>query len=187
MTRIVLMGPPGAGKGTQAVTLAERTGAAHISTGDIFRANVSAGTPLGVEAQKYMDAGEYVPDEITNAMVQDRLAQPDAEAFILDGYPRTADQVERLDAMLAELGHPLDHVIALIVDEDELVARIVERGRTSGRSDDTEDVVRNRLKVYAAETEPLLAIYRDRGLLREVDGMGEIDEIAAKLDAVIGL
>lgn len=187
MTRIVLMGPPGAGKGTQAVTLAERTGAAHISTGDIFRANVSAGTPLGVEAKKYMDAGEYVPDEVTNAMVKDRLAQPDAEAFILDGYPRTADQVERLDEMLADLGHPLDHVIVLTVDDEELVQRIVERGRTSGRSDDTEDVVRNRLKVYAAETEPLLAIYRDRGLLREVDGIGEIADIAAKLDAVIGI
>lgn len=187
MTRIVLMGPPGAGKGTQAVTLAERTGAAHISTGDIFRANVSAGTPLGVEAKKYMDAGEYVPDEVTNAMVRDRLAQPDAEAFILDGYPRTADQVERLDEMLADLGHPLDHVIVLTVDDEELVQRIVERGRTSGRSDDTEDVVRNRLKVYADETEPLLAIYRDRGLLREVDGIGEIADIAAKLDAVIGI
>jgi adenylate kinase len=187
MTRIVLMGPPGAGKGTQAVTLAERTGAAHISTGDIFRANVSAGTPLGVEAKKFMDAGEYVPDEITNAMVKDRLAQPDADAFILDGYPRTADQVERLDEMLAEIGHPLDAVIVLIVDDEELVQRIVERGRTSGRSDDTEEVVRNRLKVYQGETEPLLALYRQRGLLREVDGMGDIDEIAAKLDAVLGL
>ncbi|MFL6091036.1 MAG: adenylate kinase [Aeromicrobium sp.] len=187
MTRLILMGPPGAGKGTQAVTLAERTGAAHISTGDIFRANVAAGTPLGVEAKRYMDAGEYVPDEITNGMVKDRLGQDDADAFILDGYPRTADQVERLDEMLAEIGHPLDAVIALTVDDEELVQRIVERGRTSGRTDDTEDVVRNRLKVYSAETEPLMAIYRQRGLLREVDGMGEIDEVAGRIDSALGI
>jgi adenylate kinase len=187
MTRLILMGPPGAGKGTQAVTLAERTGAAHISTGDIFRANVAAGTPLGVEAKRYMDAGEYVPDEITNAMVKDRLGQPDADTFILDGYPRTADQVDRLDEMLAEIGHPLDGVVVLTVDEEELVHRIVERGRTSGRSDDTEDVVRNRLKVYAAETEPLVATYRKRGLVREVDGMGDIDEIAHRIDTALGI
>lgn len=185
MTRIVLMGPPGAGKGTQAVTLAERIGAAHISTGDIFRANVAAGTPLGVEAKRYMDAGEYVPDEITNAMVKDRLSQPDANSFILDGYPRTADQVDRLDEMLAEIGHPLDAVVVLTVDEEELVNRIVERGRTSGRSDDTEDVVRNRLKVYAGETEPLVAIYRARGLLREVDGIGEITDVADRIDLAL--
>jgi adenylate kinase len=187
MTRIILMGPPGAGKGTQAVTLAERTGAAHISTGDIFRANVSAGTPLGVEAKRYMDAGEYVPDEVTNAMVKDRLGQMDADSFILDGYPRTADQVNRLDEMLAEIGHPLDAVVVLTVDDEELVQRIVERGRTSGRSDDTEEVVRNRLSVYSAETEPLVATYRDRGLLREVDGIGDIDEIAGRIDAALGL
>jgi adenylate kinase len=186
MTRLILMGPPGAGKGTQAVTLAERTGAAHISTGDIFRANVAEGTPLGVEAKRYMDAGEYVPDEITNGMVKDRLGQPDADSFILDGYPRTADQVERLDEILAEIGHPLDAVVVLTVDDEELVQRIVERGRTSGRTDDTEDVVRNRLKVYQAETEPLIAIYRERGLLREVNGMGDIDEIARRIDRAIG-
>jgi len=185
--RLVIMGPPGAGKGTQAESLAERLGAAHISTGDIFRANVKDRTELGQEAQQFMDAGEYVPDEITNAMVKDRLGRDDAESFILDGYPRTVDQVETLDTMLDELIRPLDVVIALVVDPEELIARLLKRAETSGRADDTEAVIRHRQEVYSAETTPLLKIYGERGLLREVDGMGDVDEISGQVALVFAL
>jgi adenylate kinase len=181
--RLLIMGPPGAGKGTQAVSLAERVGGAHISTGDIFRANVQEQTDLGREAQRYMDAGEYVPDEVTNAMVRDRLAQDDArDAFILDGYPRTLDQVATLDGILDDLGTGLDGVVELVVDPEELIQRLLKRAETSGRSDDTEDVVRHRQEVYTAETAPLIDVYRERGLLVQVDGMGEVDEVAARID-----
>jgi adenylate kinase len=187
MTRLLLMGPPGAGKGTQAVGLAERIGGAHISTGDIFRENVANETALGKSAKQYMDAGKYVPDEITNAMVRDRLRQPDAESFVLDGYPRTAAQVDELDAILAELGAKLDAVVLLKVnDREELVTRLVKRAETSGRTDDTEEVIRHRQDVYDEETAALVPIYRERGLLREVDGIGEIDEIARRIDAAVG-
>jgi adenylate kinase len=180
------MGPPGAGKGTQAVALAERIGGAHISTGDIFRENVAQETELGRTAKRYMDAGEYVPDEVTNAMVADRLSQPDArEAFLLDGYPRTLDQVAKLDEILAGLGTKLDGVVALTVIEDELISRLLERAKVSGRSDDTEDVIRHRQEVYRSETEPLLAVYRDRGLLVEVDGMGTPDEVGQRIAAAL--
>jgi adenylate kinase len=184
--RLILMGPPGAGKGTQAEALAEKIGGAHISTGDIFRANVKDQTELGQTAQRYMDAGEYVPDEVTNAMVKDRLSRDDAESFILDGYPRTVDQVETLDAMLADLGRPLDVVLALVVDQEELIGRLLKRAETSGRADDTEEVIRHRQKVYAAETAPLLEVYGERGLLREVDGMGDVDEITQRIDDALG-
>jgi adenylate kinase len=184
--RLLIMGPPGAGKGTQAVGLAERIGGAHISTGDIFRANVRDQTELGKTAQRYMDAGEYVPDEVTNAMVKDRLAQDDArEAFILDGYPRTVDQVAKLDAILAELGQQLDGVIELVVDPEELIQRLLKRAETSGRADDTEEVIRHRQDVYTAETAPLLEVYGSRGLLIEVDGVGDIDEVARRIDAAL--
>jgi adenylate kinase len=184
--RLLIMGPPGAGKGTQAVGLAQRIGGAHISTGDIFRANVRDQTELGRTAQRYMDAGEYVPDEVTNAMVKDRLAQDDAkEAFILDGYPRTVDQVAKLDTILAELGQELDGVIELVVDPEELIQRLLKRAETSGRADDTEDVIRHRQDVYTAETAPLLEVYGSRGLLIEVDGVGDVDEVARRIDAVL--
>jgi adenylate kinase len=183
--RLIIMGPPGAGKGTQATSLAERIGAAHISTGDIFRANVKEQTELGRQAQKYMDAGEYVPDEITNAMVKERISRDDAESFILDGYPRTVDQVETLDAMLAALDRPLDAVIALVVDPEELIGRLLKRAETSGRADDTEEVIRHRQDVYTAETTPLLKIYGERDLLREVDGMGDVDEVARRIDGAL--
>lgn len=184
--RLILMGPPGAGKGTQAVGLAERVGGVHISTGDIFRHNVAEQTELGKQAQKYMDAGQYVPDEVTNAMVRDRLSQPDAESFVLDGYPRTADQVAELDDILGALGADLDGVISLVVaDREELVQRMIKRAQTSGRADDTEDVIRRRQDVYDAETAALIPMYRERGLVHEVDGVGTIDEVAERIGAVV--
>lgn len=176
------MGPPGAGKGTQAVRLADDLGVPAVSTGDIFRHNVSEGTDLGREAQRYMDAGDYVPDEVTNQMVRSRLAEDDARAgFLLDGYPRTLAQVTELDGMLDGLGHGLDAVVVLSVDTEELVARLVKRAETEGRSDDTEDVVRRRQEVYREQTAPLIEVYRDRGLLVEVDGMGEVDVVTGRL------
>lgn len=184
--RLLIMGPPGAGKGTQAVSLAARIGGAHISTGDIFRANVRDQTELGLAAQRYIDAGEYVPDEVTNAMVKDRLAQDDArEAFILDGYPRTVDQVATLDGILDELGTKLDGVIELVVDSEELIERLLKRAETSGRADDTEQVIRHRQEVYTAETSPLIQIYGSRDLLIKVDGMGDVDEVTKRIDAVL--
>ena len=176
------MGPPGAGKGTQAKFIAEHFGIPAISTGDIFRANVSRGTELGVQAQRYMDAGEYVPDEVTNAMVKDRIALPDAEpGFLLDGYPRTLDQVGALDDMMGELDQRLDAVVVLTADRDELVQRLLQRAHVEGRADDTEDVIRRRQEVYAEETEPLIEIYRGRGILIEVDGMGEVAEVTQRI------
>jgi adenylate kinase len=180
--RLLIMGPPGAGKGTQARYVAEHFKIPAISTGDIFRANVSNGTPLGVEAKRYMDAGEYVPDEVTNLMVRDRIDEPDAVAgFLLDGYPRTLSQVEELDGMVAFTGHSLDAVIVLTADREEIVERLLRRAQTEGRADDTEDVIRRRQEVYAEETEPLIAIYRERGLTHEVDGMGEVDEVTQRI------
>ena len=181
MNRLIIMGPPGAGKGTQAVALAERIGAAHISTGDIFRANVKDQTELGRTAQRYMDAGEYVPDEVTNEMVRERISRDDAESFILDGYPRTVDQVETLDAMLDELHRPLDAVLALVVDSEELIARLLKRAETSGRADDTEEVIRRRQELYAQETEPLIDVYRKHGILLEVDGMGDVEVVTQRI------
>ncbi|WP_300403344.1 adenylate kinase [uncultured Nocardioides sp.] len=180
--RMIFMGPPGAGKGTQAAVVAEKYGIPAISTGDIFRANVGEGTPLGLEAKRYMDAGEYVPDSVTNNMVRDRLAQPDAEpGFLLDGYPRTLAQVEELDGMLAASGASLDAVVVLTVDSEELVQRLLKRAETSGRSDDTEEVIRHRQDVYTEQTAPLIDVYRDRGLLLEVDGLGEVAEVSERI------
>lgn len=186
--RLLIMGPPGAGKGTQAAALASLIGGAHISTGDIFRANVEQQTELGQAAQRYMDAGEYVPDEITNAMVKDRLTHDDArESFILDGYPRTVDQVDTLDGILAELGSKLDGVISLVVNPEELIQRLLKRAETSGRADDTEDVIRHRQEVYTQETAPLLEVYYGRGVVIEVDGMGSADEVGQRIvDALPG-
>ena len=182
------MGPPGAGKGTQAARLADELGVPTVSTGDIFRHNVSEGTELGREAQRYMDAGDYVPDEVTNQMVRVRLAEADAEnGFLLDGYPRTLAQVTELDGMLAELGHDLDAVVVLAVDTEELVTRLVKRAETEGRPDDTEEVVRRRQEVYGEQTAPLIEVYRERGLLVEVDGMGDVDAVTERLfDALRG-
>ncbi len=184
--RVVFMGPPGAGKGTQAQLVSTALGVPHISTGDLFRANVGGGTALGIEAKRYMDAGEYVPDSVTNEMVRDRIANADCAAgFLLDGYPRTVEQVAELDAMLAESGQQIDRVVELTVVTDEVVGRLLLRAQTSGRSDDTEEVIRRRLEVYAEQTAPLTAVYRDRGLLVQVDGMGEIDEVSARVLAAL--
>ncbi|MFL6108236.1 MAG: adenylate kinase [Marmoricola sp.] len=180
--RLILMGPPGAGKGTQAKVVAEHFGIPAISTGDIFRFNVSEGTDLGKKAQEYMDAGEYVPDEITNLMVRNRIDERDAEpGFLLDGYPRTLQQVEELDGMISFTGHKLDAVVVLTVNSEELVQRLLQRAKTEGRADDTEDVIRRRQEVYAEQTEPLIDVYRSRGLLIEVDGLGEIDEVTERI------
>jgi adenylate kinase len=180
--RLILMGPPGAGKGTQAKVVADHFGVPAISTGDIFRSNVSRGTELGVKAKQYMDAGEYVPDEITNLMVRNRIDEPDAEpGFLLDGYPRTLSQVEELDGMIKFTGHELDAVVVLTVDGEELVQRLMARAETDGRSDDTEDVIRRRQEVYAEQTEPLIGVYRDRNLLIEVDGMGEVEDVTKRV------
>jgi adenylate kinase len=186
MSRLVLLGPPGAGKGTQAQRLARHLGVPAISTGDIFRRNVSEGTPLGVDAKRYMDAGEYVPDSVTNAMVADRLAQPDAEkGFLLDGYPRTAAQVAELDRMVTDAGTALDAVVELTADTEEVVTRLRKRAQIEGRSDDTEDVIRRRLEVYAEQTAPLTALYAERGLLLHVDGMGDVEEVTARIVAAL--
>ena len=180
--RLILMGPPGAGKGTQASFIAEHFKIPAISTGDIFRANVSKGTRLGLEAQRYMDAGEYVPDEVTNLMVRDRIDEPDAvSGFLLDGYPRTLAQVEELDGMIKFTGHELDAVVVLTVDQEEIVARLLQRAEVEGRADDTEDVIRRRQEIYTEQTEPLIEVYRDRGILIEVDGMGDVAEVTDRI------
>ncbi len=184
--RLIIMGPPGAGKGTQAKVIASRLQVPAISTGDIFRANVAEQTPLGVEAKRYMDAGDYVPDAVTNAMVRVRLAQDDAASgFLLDGYPRTVAQVEELDGMLAAGSQQIDAVIVLTVDRDEVVERLLKRAQTEGRADDTEDVIRHRQEVYAEQTAPLLAVYAGRGLVHEVDGLGAVEDVTARVLAAL--
>ena len=184
--KLVIMGPPGAGKGTQAKVIAERLVVPPISTGDIFRANVTQRTELGREAKRYMDAGDYVPDAITNAMVRARLGEPDAaEGFLLDGYPRTVSQVEELDSMLAERGSALDAVLLLTVDREEVVERLARRARDEGRADDTVEVIRHRQDVYAEQTAPLVEVYDGRGLLVPVDGMGPVDEVTSRVLRVL--
>ncbi|MCA2210166.1 MULTISPECIES: adenylate kinase [Actinomycetes] len=179
--RVVLLGPPGAGKGTQAVLLSEKLGVPHISTGDLFRANISQQTALGREAQKYMDAGDLVPSDVTNRMVEARVAEPDAaNGFVLDGYPRTVDQADALKKILEHHGTALDAVLCFVVAEDTVVERMLARGR----ADDTEDVIRNRLRVYREETEPLLEYYD--GLVVTVDGLGEVDDVNARALKALG-
>jgi adenylate kinase len=182
MSRFLLIGPPGAGKGTQAALLAQSFSIPAISTGDIFRANVKAETELGLAAKAFMDRGEYVPDSLTNDLVRDRLDQPDAKAgFLLDGYPRTGDQVLELDSMLEAAGTELDAVVLINADTDELVRRLANRAIEQGRADDTEDVIRRRQQVYAEQTAPLIAVYSDRGLVVEIDGIGSVDEVTGRI------
>ena len=184
--RLLIVGPPGAGKGTQAVRLAETYGIPAIATGDIFRANIKNETPLGVQVKAIIDAGDYVSDELTNALVKSRLEEADArEGFLLDGYPRTLDQVAYLDELLAGKGQALDAVIQLVADQDEVVARLRNRAIEQGRTDDTEDAIRHRQEVYLRETNPLIAVYEARGLLVEVDGLGAVDEVAARIASAL--
>jgi adenylate kinase len=183
---MIIMGPPGAGKGTQAARIADRYGIPAVSTGDIFRANVAAGTPLGVAAHTYMEAGEYVPDDITDCMVRDRLGEHDCRhGFLLDGYPRTLAQVKELDIMLTTIGANLDGALLLTLDPDELIRRLLQRARVEGRVDDTEAVIRRRQQVYQEQTAPLAREYQARKLLTEVDGAGTVAEVTDRIHAAI--
>ena len=182
MTRLLMIGPPGAGKGTQAALLAQSFSIPAISTGDIFRYNVKNETELGKKAKAFMDRGEYVPDSLTNELVRDRLSHPDAgQGFLLDGYPRTVDQVHELDAILNESNRKLDVVVQLTADNDELIRRLAKRAELEGRADDTPDVIRRRLEVYDEQTAVLIDIYAARGLVAKIDGLGEIDEVTGRI------
>jgi len=185
MIRLVFLGPPGAGKGTQAQRIAQKYGVPHISTGDILREAVKEGTELGKLAKSYMDRGELVPDDVIIGIIKERLSQPDVreKGFILDGFPRTLPQAEALDELLKELSMPLDWVIYLNVDDEEIVKRLLSRGR----ADDTEEVIRNRLKVYRERTAPLVNYYSEKCILVEIYGVGDIDEITKKIEEAVGL
>jgi adenylate kinase len=184
--RLVLLGPPGAGKGTQAKRLAAHLGVPAISTGDIFRSNIEGGTQLGRQAQSYMNDGGLVPDELTNDMVRDRIGQADCGAgFILDGYPRTLAQVDALDGMLKGLDTQLDRVVEITVDVEEVVRRLHQRAVEQGRPDDTPEVIRRRQEVYLEQTAPLVDVYRERGLLVQVDGMGEVDVVTTRMTSAL--
>ncbi len=184
--RIVLLGAPGSGKGTQAARLKSALGVAHISTGDLLRAAVAAGTPLGMKAKAVMDAGQLVSDDIVLAMLEERLAQADTRAgFILDGYPRNLAQADALDQLLKRLGQPLDAVLRLNVPDADILKRCEIRFRAQGRADDNPDTVRRRLEVYAAQTAPVADYYAQRKLLGDIDGIGDIDAIVARLLAAL--
>ncbi|WP_434318380.1 adenylate kinase [Leifsonia sp. P73] len=186
MTRMLIVGPPGAGKGTQASRITSVYGIPDISTGDIFRANIKNETPLGRQVKAIVDAGDYVPDSLTNQLVTDRLAEDDAkDGFLLDGYPRTLEQVKYLDDLLASKGQELAAVIQLVADQDEIVARLTKRAQEQGRADDSEEAIRHRQEVYVRETSPLIDVYRDRGLLVPVDGLGGVDEVAERIRAAL--
>ena len=191
--RLLIMGPPGAGKGTQASSIADHYGIVTISTGQLFRDNIQLGTPLGKQIEALIAAGNLVPDEVTNQMVFQRLASPDVRkrgGFLLDGYPRTLEQVEALDGELVRSRRKLQAVIALVADPAQLVERLLKRAEIEGRADDNADSIRHRIDVYHAETAPLLEVYRDRGLLVEVDAMGAVEDVRTRitdaLDAKLG-
>ena len=182
--RLLIMGPPGAGKGTQAVRIAARLGIPTISTGEIFRSNINRGTALGLEVKRIIDSGDYVPDDVTEAIVADRLAEPDcAKGFLLDGFPRTMHQVEALDRILGASG--LNAVLSLEADMEPLVARMLKRAEIENRPDDNETTIRHRMEVYTEATEPLLAHYRAAGLIVAVDGNGTVDEVTDRIAAAL--
>ncbi|GAA1440093.1 adenylate kinase [Leifsonia poae] len=186
MTRMLIVGPPGAGKGTQASRITSAYGIPDISTGDIFRENIKNETPLGKQVKAIVDSGDYVPDSLTNELVTNRLLQDDARnGFLLDGYPRTLEQVHFLDQLLDSKGQKLEAVIQLVADQDEIVSRLTKRAQEQGRADDSEDAIRHRQQVYLRETSPLIDVYRDRGLLVEVDGLGDMDEVAERIKAAL--
>jgi adenylate kinase len=185
-TRLLLLGPPGAGKGTQAERLVRSLGVPQIATGDMLREAVRRGTPVGRQAQAYMERGDLVPDAVVIGVAEERLRQPDADkGFILDGFPRTAAQAEALDRMLQGLGVRLERCVALHVPEDELVKRLLRRAAIEGRNDDGEDTIRNRMRVYREQTQPLVEYYGGQGVLREVDGRGTMDEVAARIEEAL--
>ncbi|GAT87856.1 adenylate kinase [Paenarthrobacter nicotinovorans] len=188
MARLIIMGPPGSGKGTQAEHLARHFGIPAISTGDLFRAHVRDRTELGLEASAFMDKGEFVPDHVTTDMLKQRMEEPDAaDGFLLDGYPRTVIQIGALDEMLAARGQPLEVVLALTAPDSELLARMLRRAQEQGRSDDTEAVIQRRLELYREETQPVLTAYTKRGILLTVEGTGERESITrAAIAAVEG-
>ncbi|MFV0457200.1 MAG: adenylate kinase [Actinomycetales bacterium] len=184
--RLLIVGPQGSGKGTQGVRVGEALGIPAISTGDMFRAAVADGSVLGARVKAIIEAGELVPDDMTSAVVRDRISQADAaEGFLLDGYPRNVGQVSDLDGFLAEQGVQLDAVILLTVPRAESLERLTLRAAEQGRSDDTEEVIARRLDVYEAETAPILDVYRERDIVDEVDGVGSLDEIAARIAAAL--
>ena len=184
--RFLIVGPQGSGKGTQGVLVAEAFGIPQVATGDIFRENVKGGTELGKQVQEIIEAGHLVPDELTSELVRDRLQQPDAAGgFLLDGYPRNRGQVDDLDAFLASRGESLDAVIELVVPREESIARITQRAVEQGRTDDTEEVIANRLAIYERETAPILDVYRDHGLVVAIDGVGTLDEVTARIFAAL--
>ena len=185
--RLVLVGPPGAGKGTQAQFLAEHYSIPHISTGDIFRANLKAGTPLGLEAQKFMDAGELVPDSVTNEMVKDRLTHSDtANGFLLDGFPRNVAQAQVLSAVLAESKTPLDAVLELQIDDSEIISRLDNRRSVESRADDAAEVIVHRLKVYHEQTAPIIGYYSTEGSLITISATGAVDEVTKRAITALG-
>lgn len=180
--RLLIVGPPGSGKGTQAKRIGATFGIPDVSTGDIFRFNILNETPLGLQVKAIVDAGDYVPNELTNAIVTDRLMERDAaNGFLLDGYPRTVDQVAYLDELLAKDGRPLEAVVRLVADQEEIISRLTKRAGEQGRADDSVDAIRHRQEVYSRETAPLVEIYRDRGLLIDVDGLGTPDEVGDRI------
>ena len=184
--RLLLLGPPGAGKGTQALRLVQRLGIPQISTGDMLRAAVATGSEVGRKATSYMEAGKLVPDEVVIGVAEQRLARPDArQGFILDGFPRTVAQAEALDRMLPKLGVALERCVALAVDEEQLVERLLRRAEIEGRSDDNESAIRERMHEYEQKTKPLIEYYRGRGVLREVEGVGTLDEVARRIEQAL--
>jgi adenylate kinase len=183
---LLLLGPPGAGKGTQAQRLVQQHGIPQISTGDMLRAAVAAGTELGKTAKGLMERGELVPDSLVIAIARERLAKPDAlRGFVLDGFPRTVAQADALAGLLAQAGRKLRCCVSLVVDEEAVVRRLLERAKIEGRADDNETTIRERMRVYRAQTQPLVDYYRQRGLLREVDGMGSVDAVAKRIEEAI--
>jgi len=182
VTRLLIVGPPGAGKGTQSTRLTEGYNIPAIATGDIFRANIRNETELGKQVKAIIDAGDFVPDSLTNDLVASRLDEADAaEGFLLDGYPRTVAQLHFLDEILAAKGTALDAVVQLVVDPEELVSRLLKRAHEEGRSDDTESTIRHRQELYLRETAPLIAVYTERGLVVEVDALGAVDDVSARI------
>ena len=185
--RVILMGPPGAGKGTQAKLLSAALQVPHISTGELFRGQIALGTPLGLEAARFINQGEYVPDSVTNGMLESRLDHEDVQVgFLLDGYPRTLPQISALDEMLEVNALGIDHVVELTVDIEAVVQRLLKRAVEQGRADDSEQVIRHRMKVYYELTDPIAGVYAQRGLLRQVDGMGSVEDVTPRILAALG-